>query len=253
MFYFLIFHTSISASKSIDKKMLTTFLYGSVLYLILHGLIKTSKYDIFKHLADYYWYCIIIDIATLIYLTWDIIDYHGMIERFIDTSVYSNNELANEVQQPLFQSKMDMNSIDDYINNIKQQKSNSQEFEIHDNNNNKNDNRSNNINNKQVNINESINEVCNFNGNDAPKSIIKGDTRITTARDMGLEQSTSLDELGLNDVEEMKLSIQPVETGVQLPEGTKDFFAETIDISDHVSNISDIEDIDLDDFANNLQ
>ena len=228
--------------------MLTTFLYGSVLYLILHGLIKTSKYDIFKHLADYYWYCIIIDIATLIYLTWGIIDYQSMIERFIDTSVYSNNQLINEVHQPLFQSKMDMNSIDDYINNIKQQKSNSQESEIYDN-----DNISNNRNNKQVNINESVNEVCNFNGNDAPKSIIKSEARITTARDKGLEQSTSLDELGLNDVEEMELSTEPVETGVQLPEGTKDFFAETIDISDHVSNISDIEDIDLDDFANNLQ
>lgn len=244
MFYFLIFHTSISASKTIDKKMLTTFLYGSVLYLILHGLIKTSKYDIFKHLADYYWYCIIIDVATLIYLTWGIIDYQGILERFIDTSVYSNSGVENENQQPLFQSKMDMNNIDDYINNIKQRNSTSQESERHSN-----DNR----NNRQVNIDESANEVCNFNGNDAPSSIIKNESRITTARDMGLEQSTSLDELGLNDVEEMELSNEPVETGVQLPDGAKDFFAETIDISDHVSNISDIEDIDLDDFANNLQ
>lgn len=244
MFYFLIFHTSISASKTIDKKMLTTFLYGSVLYLILHGLIKTSKYDIFKHLADYYWYCIIIDVATLIYLTWGIIDYQGILERFIDTSVYSNSRVENENQQPLFQSKMDMNNIDDYINNIKQRNSTSQESERHSN-----DNR----NNRQVNIDESANEVCNFNGNDAPNSIIKNESRITTARDMGLEQSTSLDELGLNDVEEMELSNEPVETGVQLPDGVKDFFAETIDISDHVSNISDIEDIDLDDFANNLQ
>lgn len=244
MFYFLIFHTSISASKTIDKKMLTTFLYGSVLYLILHGLIKTSKYDIFKHLADYYWYCIIIDVATLIYLTWGIIDYQGILERFIDTSVYSNSGVENENQQPLFQSKMDMNNIDDYINNIKQRNSTSQESERHSN-----DNR----NNRQVNIDESANEVCNFNGNDAPSSIIKNESRITTARDMGLEQSTSLDELGLNDVEEMELSNEPVETGVQLPDGVKDFFAETIDISDHVSNISDIEDIDLDDFANNLQ
>ena len=244
MFYFLIFHTSISASKTIDKKMLTTFLYGSVLYLILHGLIKTSKYDIFKHLADYYWYCIIIDIATLIYLTWGIIDYQGILERFIDTSVYSNSGVDNDNQKPLFQSKIDMNNIDDYINNIKQQNSTSQESERHSN-----DNR----NNRQVNIDESANEVCNFNGNDAPSSIIKNEPRITTARDMGLEQSTSLDELGLNDVEEMEISNEPVETGVQLPDGAKDFFAETIDISDHVSNISDIEDIDLDDFANNLQ
>src|SRR6056300_851779 len=102
MFYFLIFHTSISASKTIDKKMLTTFLYGSVLYLILHGLIKTSKYAIFKHLADYYWYCIIIDIATLVYLTWGIIDYQGILSRFIDTSAYSGMELNSlDQQRPL--------------------------------------------------------------------------------------------------------------------------------------------------------
>jgi hypothetical protein len=249
MFYFLIFHTSISASKTIDKKMLTTFLYGSVLYLILHGLIKTSKYDIFKHLADYYWYCIIIDVATLIYLTWGIIDYQGMLERFIDTSVYSNNGDENKNQQPLFQSKMDMNSIDDYINNIKQQNSTSQESER--NNNSRNDKQV--KNNRQVNIDETANEVCNFNGDDSPNSIIRNEPRITTARDMGLEQSTSLDELGLNNIEEMKLNNEPIETGIQLPDGAKDFFSESIDISDHVSNISDIEDIDLDDFANNLQ
>lgn len=252
MFYFLIFHTSISASKTIDKKILTTFLYGSVLYLILHGLIKTSKYSIFKHLADYYWYCIIIDIATLIYLTWGIIDYQGIIERFIDTSAYSGINMKVDgldttlEDKPLFQTKMDMNSISDYMNEIKFKGGR-------------------NVDNvgKQVNINETANEVCNFETMEAPNTItqpqskvntvVRESVKVTTARDMGLEQSTSLEELGIGNVEDVVLSGEPVERGISLPEGAKDFFADTIDVSDHVSNISDIEDIDLDDFANNLK
>ena len=251
MFYFLVFHTSISASKTIDKKILTTFLYGSVLYLILHGLIKTSKYPIFKHLADYFWYCVIIDIATLIYLTWGIIDYPGIFERFIDTSAYSGLECNNDISyektdnkegELVLSSKMDINSINDYINNVKLKggRSMSEDVDL------------NNVD-KRVNINECANDVCSFNGNDAPNSIMKSQPKITTARDMGLEQSTSLEELGLSDIEDLSVNNNPVETGIALPDGTQDFFAETIDISDHVSNISDIEDIDLDDFANNLQ
>jgi hypothetical protein len=219
MFYFLIFHTSISASKTIDNKLLTTFLYGSVLYLILHGLIKTSKYAIFKHLAEYYWYCIIIDVATLIYLTWGIIDYQGMISRFIDTSAYSG--LENNIEdEPIISRKITINNISDYVNEVKTG--------------------------KQVNINEDINKVHNFNGNE---SIIKK-PKITTAREMGLQQSTSLDELGLNDVDNVLVSNEPVETGVALPEGTEDFFADTIDVSDRVSNISDV---DLDEFESGLE
>jgi hypothetical protein len=223
MFYFLIFHTSISASKTIDKKILTTFLYGSVLYLILHGLIKTSKYAIFKHLAEYYWYCIIIDIATLVYLTWGIIDYQGMISRFIDTSAYSRLE-NNDDLDPLMSRKLNINNISDYVKEVKTG--------------------------KQVNINENANEVHNFNEYEMPKSIVKQSPKITTARDMGLQQSTSLDELGLNNIEDVLVNNTPVETGVGLPEGTEDFFADTIDVSDHVSNISDV---DLDEFEKNLQ
>jgi hypothetical protein len=222
MFYFLIFHTSISASKTIDKKILATFLYGSVLYLILHGLIKTSKYAIFKHLADYYWYCIIIDIAILIYLTRGIIDYSGIFERFIDTSAYSGLEknISNN-EKPLFKTEINSHNINDYINNVKE---------------------------RRVNINEEANEVRQFNNNETPNSIIR-QPKITTAKEMGLEQSTSLEELGINDITEINEN-EPKETGISLPDGTMDFFAENIDVTDHISNISDI---DLDDFAKNLE
>jgi hypothetical protein len=233
MFYFLIFHTSISASKTIDQKMLATFLYGSVLYLILHGLIKTSKYAIFKHLADYYWYCIIIDIATLVYLTWGIIDYQGILSRFIDTSAYSGMKLNSlEQQKPLISREININNISDYVNEVKNGVG------------------------RQVNINESANEVVDYNGLEAPNSLNKSaikQPKITTARDMGLQQSTSLDELGLNEIDNVIVSNEPVETGVALPEGTQDFFSETIDVTDHVSNISDIDDINLDEFESNLQ
>ena len=61
---------------------------------------------------------------------------------------------------------------------------------------------------------------------------------------MGLSQSTSLDELGIE--------LNNNDTANKAPEGMNEFFSETIDVTDHVSNISDIEEINLDDFASNL-
>ena len=218
MFYFLIFHTSISASKTIDKKLLTTFLYGSILYLILHGLIKTSTYNIFKYIANYYWSIIIIDILTLVYLTWDIIDYPAFVSKFVDTSIYqsnikikddnvlnNNNSLLDNNYQnlkPILRTTIQENKINDY-----QELNNTNSYETQPT--------------KKVEFNEIVTE--------------KEIKPPTTASDMGLTQSTSLEELGI--IDEIK------------PDGMDDFLAQNVDTSDHISNISDI---DMSEFENNL-
>lgn len=223
MFYFLVFHTSISASKTIDKKILTTLLYGSILYLILHGFIKTSDYKIFSYIAKYYWTIIGIDIATLIYLTWDIIDYPSLVNRFIDTSGYSlplsqnshlyhnNNDISDITEntiKPILRTKVKEHEIKEYQT-------------------------------KKVAFEDENETGLNGNDNYTAATTVP---QLTTAEDMGLSQSTSLDELGigLNDNDN------------KAPEGMNEFFSETIDVTDHVSNISDIEEINLDDFASNL-
>ena len=229
MFYFLIFHTSISASKTLDKKVLTTFLYGSVLYLILHGLIKASEYTFFKYIEKYFWTIIIIDIATLIYLTWDIIDYPGLLSRVIDTNIYNNgyvngydingsgyvnNNEDNEIK-PILRTSFKEHKTAEYQNEVEAKTTNTKKVAF--------------------NIPNSSNELEELN----IQTAITQPT-LTTAEDMGLTQSTSLDELGLGDDENKE------------PDGMNEFFSERIDVSDHVSNISDIDDINLDDFANNL-
>lgn len=232
MFYFLVFHTSISASKTIDKKLLITLLYGSIMYLILHGLIKSSKYDFFKYIENYYWTIIIIDIVTLLYLTWNVIDYLSIINRFIDTSAYSSLQVNNNIN----------NNDNYYPNNTEPSLLDSMSAGIES------------INNNikpilRTNIHEGSFE--NYKNPEHTKKVGFTDITennntsiITTAQDMGLSQSTSLEELGLNDDNNVNAITEPI--------NMQDFFNETIDVTDHVSNISDIDDINLDEFANNL-
>ena len=68
MFYYMVFHTSISAGKDIDKKTLTTFLYGSVLYIIFHALLNSSDRLFFKTIQSYFWIILTIDVVCMLYL-----------------------------------------------------------------------------------------------------------------------------------------------------------------------------------------
>ena len=64
MFYYLLFNSSFIKSKDIKEKLISTIIYGSFIYLIIHAIISFSfqKYNILK----YFWVFFLIDIFTLI-------------------------------------------------------------------------------------------------------------------------------------------------------------------------------------------
>ena len=64
MFYSLLFNSSFIKSKDIKEKLISTIIYGSFIYLIIHAIISFSfqKYNILK----YFWVFFLIDIFTLI-------------------------------------------------------------------------------------------------------------------------------------------------------------------------------------------
>lgn len=107
MFYFVIFHSSVSASKDLDKKTLTTFLYGCVLYIIFHALLSTSERAFFKTVQSYFWVIMVIDIVCMLYIYVKLIKptpgsgasfvtdlkdkVTELLDNFVDMSMYTNN------------------------------------------------------------------------------------------------------------------------------------------------------------------
>lgn len=103
MFYFLIFHTSISANKELDKKLLTTFLYGCILYIVLHAILNSSDRSFIRMIKEYFWIILGLDVVCMLYIYKSIYDKQQeqgtgsqsivsklmeFVENFIDTSTY---------------------------------------------------------------------------------------------------------------------------------------------------------------------
>lgn len=103
MFYFLIFHTSISANKELDKKLLTTFLYGCILYIILHAILNSSDRSFIQMIKQYFWFILGLDVVCMLYIYKTIYDKQQeagqgsqsllgklteFLENLVDTSVY---------------------------------------------------------------------------------------------------------------------------------------------------------------------
>lgn len=233
MFFFLIFHTSISSSKTIENKLITTIFYGIILYLLLHGLIKTSSYNIFNYIGNVYWYILILDILVVIYLTRNIIDYKGMFNNIIDTSIY--------------EAKIQTYITDEDVINNNLNRPNKKTVNI-----NEDDNIIYNINNtNKYNKQQTLNDNINYDNNN--------DSNANDDYDMG----TSLTDLGINDDNNeipdysnnysdntKNDNIQSNDiVDVSEPEFINDF-TEQIN-TDNQSNISAI-DVNIDDFENNL-
>lgn len=65
MFYFLVFHTKISSSNDIEKKLITTLVYGTVLYVLFHVLLSTSQKPFFITMRQYFWIMLLVDIIAV--------------------------------------------------------------------------------------------------------------------------------------------------------------------------------------------
>ena len=67
MFFYLIYHSSLTNYKDSNKKIYYTLLYGSILYMIIHGFMSFSPWTILQKLINYFWVILSIDIGILIY------------------------------------------------------------------------------------------------------------------------------------------------------------------------------------------
>lgn len=128
MFYFLIFHTSISANKELDKKLLTTFLYGCILYIILHAILNSSDRPFIQMIKQYFWFILGLDVVCMAYIYKTIYDKQQeagvgsqsllgklteFIENLVDTSVYKD-----QIDIPVTTNPIPITTTPQTVNNI---------------------------------------------------------------------------------------------------------------------------------------
>ena len=67
MFYYVIYNSTLLNYSSKNKK-LNTFIYGTVLYILLHGLINSYDNQFAQYIKSYFWIILAIDIFAIYYL-----------------------------------------------------------------------------------------------------------------------------------------------------------------------------------------
>jgi hypothetical protein len=68
MFFYLICNASIGNYQESRKKYLTTFIYGTIIYILLHAFLHTSNSHIALYLKSYFWIILGLDCAAMYYL-----------------------------------------------------------------------------------------------------------------------------------------------------------------------------------------
>lgn len=67
MFYYLIYNSTLSSYPDIHRKLITTILYGSILYIILHAYLSVSSSPFIQGLKPYFWLIFGLDISSIAY------------------------------------------------------------------------------------------------------------------------------------------------------------------------------------------
>ena len=68
MFYYLLYNSTVTNFKNEHKKMLTTILYGSFMYIVIHAYLSSSSIEPLKKIIRYYWLVIMLDISCFYYI-----------------------------------------------------------------------------------------------------------------------------------------------------------------------------------------
>jgi hypothetical protein len=68
MFYYLIYNSTLSEYQDINKKLVTTLLYGSILYIILHAYLSITTSLFIQGLKPYFWLVYTLDVGSIGYL-----------------------------------------------------------------------------------------------------------------------------------------------------------------------------------------
>lgn len=69
MFYYLIYNSALGNYQEHSKRYLTTFLYGSILYLVIHAYLYSSSNSFHQSLRFYFWMIWVIDILSIAYIS----------------------------------------------------------------------------------------------------------------------------------------------------------------------------------------
>jgi len=67
MFYYVIYNSTV-LNYSENNKSLNTFIYGTVLYILLHGLINSYNNQFALYIKSYFWVILAIDIFSIYYM-----------------------------------------------------------------------------------------------------------------------------------------------------------------------------------------
>lgn len=190
MFYFLLSNSSITKIKEPEKKLLTTFLYGSILYIIFHAILNTSSKPFFQIIKTYYWTILALDIFTLLFYYKDtfinLITKDGVVKKMIttlgntlqnifnniaDTSNYSN-EVDFETNNTLVNGNDTFDDVQCTLDNLKQKTKELENLKSQHHNNNSQPEDNTNYNNNTTPDNKSILKKVSFNENENTSRII---------------------------------------------------------------------------------
>jgi hypothetical protein len=86
MFYYVIYNSTI-LNYSLTNKNLNTFIYGTVLYILLHGLINSYNNQFAFYIKSYFWVILAIDIFSIYYM-----------HNFINQSAIDDQENENDIK-----------------------------------------------------------------------------------------------------------------------------------------------------------
>ena len=69
MFYYLIYNSSLGNYEEYAKRYITTFIYGSILYLVIHAYLHSSAGGFYSQLLFYFWIILLVDIVSIAYIS----------------------------------------------------------------------------------------------------------------------------------------------------------------------------------------
>jgi hypothetical protein len=114
MFYYVIYNSTI-LNYSGNNKNLNTFIYGTVLYILLHGLINSYNNQFAHYIKSYFWVILGIDIFSIYYLynyinSQEENDTNNTLKSLLDSfySAKKNNSNENKDQESQNQNKKDI-------------------------------------------------------------------------------------------------------------------------------------------------
>lgn len=130
MFYYVIYNSTVLNYSNKNKK-LNTFIYGTVLYILSHGLINSYDNQFAQYIKSYFWIVLAIDIFAIYYLH-NFIDPEQETETNIKDlikSFYNNDSKLKTENNDNNNNTEILNNIPENIDNIQNNLENKEQIE----------------------------------------------------------------------------------------------------------------------------